>query len=81
MERCYRDSRCSRTIRKILKEKADLLSKLGIDNAEQLLLQAVESYTKAINNAHIQLTPFSETPMAASFSGPKGTFDYSFTPD
>lgn len=66
---------------RVLKEKADLLSKLGIDNAEQLLLQAVESYTKAINNAHIQLTPFSETPMAASFSGPKGTFDYSFTPD
>lgn len=66
---------------RVLKEKAELLSKLGIDNAEQLLLQAVESYTKAINNAHIQLTPFSETPMAASFSGPKGTFDYSFTPD
>lgn len=66
---------------RVLKEKADLLSKLGIDNAEQLLLQAVESYTKAINNAHIQLTSFSETPMAASFSGPKGTFDYSFTPD
>lgn len=66
---------------RVLKEKADLLSKFGIDNAEQLLLQAVESYTKAINNAHIQLTPFSETPMAASFSGPKGTFDYSFTPD
>lgn len=66
---------------RVLKEKADLLSKLGIDNAEQLLLQAVESYTKAINNAHIQLTPFSETPMAASFNGPKGTFDYSFTPD
>lgn len=66
---------------RVLKEKADLLSKLGINNAEQLLLQAVESYTKAINNAHIQLTPFSETPMAASFSGPKGTFDYSFTPD
>lgn len=66
---------------RVLKEKADLLSKLGIDNAEQLLLQAVESYTKTINNAHIQLTPFSETPMAASFSGPKGTFDYSFTPD
>lgn len=66
---------------RVLKDKAELLSKLGIDNAEQLLLQAVESYTKAINNAHIQLTPFSETPMAASFSGPKGTFDYSFTPD
>ena len=66
---------------RVLKEKADLLSKLGIDNAEQLLLRAVESYTKAINNAHIQLTSFSETPMAASFSGPKGTFDYSFTPD
>ena len=66
---------------RVLKEKAELLSKLGIDNAEQLLLQAVESYTKAINNAHIQLTPSSETPMAASFSGPKGTFDYSFTPD
>lgn len=66
---------------RVLKEKAELLSKLGIDNAEQLLLQAVESYTKAINNAHIQLTPFSETPMATSFSGPKGTFDYSFTPD
>ena len=66
---------------RVLKEKAGLLSKLGIDNAEKLLLQAVESYTKAINNAHIQLTPFSETPMAASFSGPKGTFDYSFTPD
>ena len=66
---------------RVLKEKAELLSKLGIDNAEQLLLQAVESYTKAINNAHIQLTPFSEIPMAASFSGPKGTFDYSFTPD
>ncbi len=66
---------------RVLKEKAELLSKLGIDNAEQLLLQAVESYTKAINNAYIQLTPFSETPMAASFSGPKGTFDYSFTPD
>ena len=66
---------------RVLKEKAELLSKLGIDNAEQLLLQAVESYTKAINNAHIQLTPFSETPMAASFKGPKGVFDYSFTPD
>ena len=66
---------------RVLKEKAELLSKLGIDNAEQLLLQAVESYTKAINNAHIQLTPFSETPMAASFKGPKGAFDYSFTPD
>lgn len=66
---------------RVLKEKAELLSKLGIDNAEQLLLQAVKSYTKAINNAHIQLTPFSEIPMAASFSGPKGIFDYSFTPD
>ena len=66
---------------RVLREKSELLSKLGVDNASELLNQAVQSYTQALDNAHVLLTPFSETPMAATFNGPKGKFDYSFTPD
>ena len=66
---------------RVLSEKVQILKSLGVEDAEETLKQSIESYAEAVSKAKIQLTPFSETPMAVKFSGQKGDFSYSLTPD